>query len=66
MNDPITRFNLLLVALGLSLISVSFHYRKEGTKLEYGLFEGFVTNLTVKGKFVFYAGLILEILGLLY
>lgn len=63
MSDPITKMHLLLGLSGAMLFAASLHYRQTGKEIEYG-WGGFTKNLSVKGKALAYAGMILVLLAL--
>lgn len=65
MNESIGRINLLLLATGLSLMFISLHYRDEKKCIEYSLLIGYAKNLNIKGKVIFFTGLVLEIISLI-
>lgn len=55
-------FHLHFIIIGMFLISLSLHFKKESKELKYGFF-GWAENLTNKGKVYFFVGLIISLIG---
>jgi hypothetical protein len=56
------QFHLHIIIIGLFLMSLSLHFKKENKELSYGFF-GWAENLTSKGKICFFIGLIISLMS---
>jgi len=55
-------FHLYFIIIGMFLISISLHFRKENKELKFG-FLGWAENLTNKGKVYFFIGVVIAFIG---